>query len=459
MPDTASPQFHQDCNQFLLALSRCLQYAQMYEISNLILNEPILALCRQLAALQADGTPFTFQSRESNVLVNGVRLRADGPTFLRHQQFLQMLQKRQIGGMTFEQPLDEAEWRSLIREIARFNRDSPTPLEDLRGALSRQGITKVVLHPVEQAVTVARLSKAPPERRHFAVRAVAKAVVLLKQYVQSLNQPASARFYQMKLQRALQDLVTVCLEDGWKFVGFVNNKHADEYLYAHGVNVAMMSLMLGVRLGLKRVQLTELGMAAILHDVGKALLPGGLMNKSGKFTEQERELLKQSPVVGVRALLKSGHYNEALLKRILVVCEHQKPGVESAHPFSKLISVAERFDALTSPRPYRKALLPDAAIVRLLTLPDLDRPTVLAFVRAMGLYPPGTLLLLSTGEMAVSFSPHPDPKHYAAPIVRLVRDNAPVVDLAAENKTVARSLDPVPLKINVTRILSLPLPS
>lgn len=345
---------------------------------------------------------------------------------------------------------------SQPREIARFNRDSQTPLEDLRTALSKR---KVILHPVEQGVAVARLSKAPPERRHFAIRAVSKAVVLLKQYIENLNNPATYRFYQMKLQRVLQDLVTVCLEDGWKFVGFVNNKHADDYLYAHGVNVAMMSVVMGIKLGLKRVQLMELGMAAILHDLGKALLPGGLMNKTGKFTEEERELLKQSPVMGVRALLKSGQYNEALLKRILVVCEHQKPGAESAHPFSKLISVTERFDALTSPRPYRKALLPDGAILKLLTIQDLDRPTVLVFVRAMGLYPPGTLLQLSTGDIAVSFSPHPDPKHYAAPLVRLARDNAPIVDLVAENKTVARSLDPAQVGINVTRFLSLPLPT
>lgn len=459
MPDTSSPRFHQDCNQFLLAFSRCLQFAQMYEISNLILNEPIMTLCKQMAALQADGTPFTFQSRESSVLVNGVRLRADGPTFLRHQQFLQMLQQRKVGGMTFEQPLDEAEWRGLMREIVRFNRDSHTPLEDLRDALSKRGITKVILHPIERGVAVARLSRAPSERRHFALRTVSKATVLLKHYIENLNNPSTYRFYQMKLQRVLQDLVTVCVEDGWKFVGFVNNKHADDYLYAHGVNVAMMSIVMGLKLGLKRVPLTELGMAALLHDLGKALLPGGLMNKTGRFTDEERELLKQSPVMGVRALLKSGHYNEALLKRILVLCEHQRPGAESAHPFSKLISVAERFDALTSPRPYRKALLPDAAILKLLTIQDLDRPTVLAFVRAMGLYPPGTLLQLSTGDIAVSFSPNPDPKHYASPIVRLARDNAPVVDPVAENKTVARSLDPAQVKINVTRFLSLPLPT
>jgi len=96
---------------------------------------------------------------------------------------------------------------------------------------------------------------------------------LLKLYIEHLDDATRRSYYHLKLQRAVQDLVTVCLEDGWKYFGLVNIKHYEEYLYNHSINVAVLSLVMGVKLKLRRSCLVELGMAAILHDLGKALLP------------------------------------------------------------------------------------------------------------------------------------------------------------------------------------------
>lgn len=462
MGDPGRTEAHEGWSDFLLTFSRALQCAQMYEVTNALLVEPIAELVAEQRELHDAGCTLTFCGREGHVFADGLRVRTDGATFIRHQQFLQMLALRGMAGLTIRTPLAEAEWQVLLQELARFDRLSTAPFDEIARALTAKGLTQVELLRFDPEAKTATAGRVQIDRRVFAVRTVAKAALLLKRYIQKLEDPAEHVFYQLKLQRVLQDLVTMCLEDGWKYLGLVNNKRGDEYVYEHGVSVAVLSLAVGVRMGLRRMRLTELGMAAILHDLGKAVLPGDLMQRTDRFTPEERAvLLRESPLHGVRAVVKSGPCNEAVLKRILVICEHQSPDTESSHPFSKLTAIAERFDALTSPRPYRTALLPDDAIRKLLTLGDLDPAWVRAFVATVGLFPPGTLVRLASDELAVVFHPPTDPHEYLKPIVRIARDaagqevpGAPVVDLAAQDGAIESTLDPATLGLNTSYVLS-----
>jgi HD-GYP domain-containing protein (c-di-GMP phosphodiesterase class II) len=465
--------FHGAASRFLMALDVGLRQVQLYEPDNKNVNEPLVRLARALEDVLREHPEFTFQGRDQSIFVNGQRLRCDGPTFIRHQECLKLIGVRKIAGIALRAALDVNEWGQALYAIARFDRESSTPFEDAREAIRQRGLAeKIDLLPPQEgrAATAKGVMRVQVERRAFAVRAYAKAMLLLKLYIRHLDDPAHRSYYHLKLQRAVQDLVTVCVEHGWKYFGLVNAKHYEEYLYNHSTNVAVLSLVTGVQLGLKRVRLVELGMAGMLHDLGKALLPKELLEKPGAYTDEERAQLGKHPMLGVDALLRVRAYNEGLLKRIMVICEHHQALREGSdyHPYSRIVAVAEAFDALTSHRPYRPAFLPDDAIKTLLRMAGkrLDRDVVHAFVQTVGLYPAGSVVELNRGHLAIVFHPHPDPKQWKSPVVRLVRDEsgnevprAPLVDLSertgegAPRRWIVRCIDPQAVGINVSGYL------
>ncbi|HVR84859.1 MAG TPA: HD domain-containing phosphohydrolase, partial [Planctomycetota bacterium] len=152
---------------------------------------------------------------------------------------------------------------------------------------------------------------------------------------------------------------------------------------------------------------------------------------------------------------------------------HESCSVKSGtHPYSRIVAIAETFDALTTDRPYRSAYLPDAAIRILSRLGGerLDRRLTLAFIQSIGLYPAGTVVELSDQSIGIVFHPSGDPKAWRAPHVRLIRDGAhqeipgaPVVNLSQpaggrEPLSIERTLDSGHLGINPAGYLFMELP-
>jgi HD-GYP domain-containing protein (c-di-GMP phosphodiesterase class II) len=221
-------------------------------------------------------------------------------------------------------------------------------------------------------------------------------------------------------------------------------------------------------MSLSRPRLAELAMAAMLHDVGKSRLPRELMEKPGPFSEEDRKQLARHPEHGIRGLLAIKPYNESLLKRLLVVAEHHRPLKASPdiHPYSRIIAIAETFDALTTDRPYRPAFLPDVAVQMLAKLAGdkLDPTLTAAFIQAIGLYPSGTLVELSDHALAIVSHPHPEPSGWKTPTVRLLglkgvdKSRTRMVDLSKPPPTdpprsILRVVDPRPFGISVTGFL------
>jgi len=473
-PIGPSPQelaLHNAWNTLLTTLSQAINLGAIHEPDNRNMADVMARTFTQLNEAAKPQGGFHVQQHEQNIFVNNQRLRCDGATFVRHMKFLEALAERKIAGIHVKQPLTREQLNHLILSVARYKRESNTRYEDAVRQVEARGIATVVeLLPIEGAGVGKRTKSVRLEKRTFAVRTYAKAMALLREYIHHLDDAAHRGYYHLKLSRVVQDLVTVCLDGSWRHIGVVHNKHFDEYLYNHSANVAMVSLVLGAATGLKRSHLQELGMAALLHDLGKAFLPPELLKKATAFTDYERKQLMQHPVLGVQALLRVPQYNEALLKRIMVICEHHE-AVKGAnlHFFSRVIAVAEIFDALTSDRPQRKAFLPDAAVKMMIDMAGkrLDRELVALFVRTFGLFPCGACVELNTGEVAVAVQPSPDPKMWMSPSVRIVRDpqglpyrvpraaNLAEAPRGAEGPTrhITRAVDPASLGLNVSGFL------
>jgi HD-GYP domain-containing protein (c-di-GMP phosphodiesterase class II) len=243
-------------------------------------------------------------------------------------------------------------------------------------------------------------------------------------------------------------------------VGLTALKEHDEYTYAHCVNVSVLSVSMGQALGLPRQTLADLGVAALLHDIGKVAVPGDVLRKPAKLTPEEWGFIQRHPLEGVKMMFRMPGLSGLTLDAMRVCLEHHMNFDLTGYPevehewgqatLSRIVAVADCFDAMTAHRAYQKR--PRTAFEGLQYLLGPARiqfdPAVLwALVRTVGLYPAGSMLLTRSNHVVLATSPNP--KDLRRPHCRvLVRpDGTP---LPAEPEV---PWDPMPEHESVVRVL------
>lgn len=191
-------------------------------------------------------------------------------------------------------------------------------------------------------------------------------------------------------------------------------KTADEYTYLHSVAVCALMIALASQLGLSEEMVQEAGIAGLLHDIGKVVVPDAILNKPGKLDETEFELVRQHPQAGGQILVRS-HSVSALA---VDVCLHHHEKVDgSGYPFglageqislfSRMGAVCDVYDAITSDRPYKKGWGPAESIHKMAGWQGhFDENIFKTFVRTVGIYPVGSLVRLESGALGVVVEQH-----------------------------------------------------
>jgi HD-GYP domain-containing protein (c-di-GMP phosphodiesterase class II) len=192
-------------------------------------------------------------------------------------------------------------------------------------------------------------------------------------------------------------------------------KNADEYTYMHSVAVCALMVALGRQLGLNDVQCRDAGMAGMLHDLGKAVMPQEILNKPGKLTPEEFDIIKQHPVRGYEMLLEGSHVSEGAKD----VCLHHHERVDgTGYPhgllgeqitlLSRMGAVCDVYDAVTSDRPYKAGWDPAHALSQMATWSGhFDTVVFQLFVKSVGIYPTGSLVRMRSGRLAVVLEQNP----------------------------------------------------
>lgn len=193
-------------------------------------------------------------------------------------------------------------------------------------------------------------------------------------------------------------------------INIADIKMYDDYTFHHCLSVAIMSIAIGIEIGLPRPQLNELGIAGMLHDIGKVSVPIEIINKKGKLTEKEFATVKLHPLYAANHLKERNLVSEHCLAGIL---EHHEKWDGSGypygkkereiHPYARIMAVADVYDALTSNRPYRVPAPPNEAIEYIMggMGAHFDEDVIRAFLRKVAPYPVGSKVKLSNGEKGV----------------------------------------------------------
>ncbi len=187
-------------------------------------------------------------------------------------------------------------------------------------------------------------------------------------------------------------------------------KTVDDYTFMHSIAVCGLMLSLGRQLGLGARQLRDAGLAGLLHDLGKAVVPASVLNKPGKLTDAEFELVKKHPQLGHAILVESGTVGEIALD----VCLHHHEKVDgTGYPYrldgsaislyAKMGSVCDVYDAITSNRPYKTGWNPAESIRQMAewSKSHFDERVFHAFVKSVGIYPVGSLVRMASGRLGV----------------------------------------------------------
>ena len=217
-----------------------------------------------------------------------------------------------------------------------------------------------------------------------------------------------------KAKRMVQNMVDCLSQNESLFLCLSTIKDYDDYTYSHSVNVAVLSLCLGNRIGFSRTSLEHLGICGLFHDLGKVEIPHEILAKPGHLTEEEWHQMQNHPMSSVRQILKLHASHDLKSKIVLAPFEHHIKFDLSGYPhvlfkdrvslFGRILQIADVYDAITSPRAYRSSFLsPDQAIGFMMKSAGKDFDPVLlkVFAIMMGTYPVGSLLELDTGELGI----------------------------------------------------------
>jgi putative nucleotidyltransferase with HDIG domain len=279
-----------------------------------------------------------------------------------------------------------------------------------------------------------------------------------------------------RAKRVVESMVDQIIEEEQLLLGMTAIKDYDEYTYHHSVNVSILSIALGQRLGLNRKMLTELGMVALFHDIGKMDIPYEILNKPTNFTDEEWKIIRKHPVWGVKALLKLKKLDALTIKSVIVTFEHHINYDFSGYPkvrkkteldfLGRIVCLADQYDAMTSSRVYsRVPMSPDKALSIMMERSgsQLDPLLFKFFINMIGVFPIGTLVMLNTKELGLVYESN---QLFASrPRVMIIVDDkgskvkGNVVDLTEKNaqgkflRMITKTMDPNKYKINLAEYM------
>lgn len=193
-------------------------------------------------------------------------------------------------------------------------------------------------------------------------------------------------------------------------------KTSDEYTFKHSVDVATMSMIIARNLGMSHKQVYEIGIAGLLHDMGKSKIPLEILNKPARLTDEEFTIMKQHSELGYGILKEKKEFHGAI--SLAVLQHHEKMNgkgypfgysSDKIIPYAKIMSVSDVYDALVTERPYKKSFSQRTAVEMIMSMTEeLDITAMRSFLESVILYPVDSTVTLSNGEDArvVENKPH-----------------------------------------------------
>lgn len=232
-----------------------------------------------------------------------------------------------------------------------------------------------------------------------------------------------------KVSAVINKIVDEILTNSDIVISLSDIRSIDDYTFEHSLNVCILAIMAGIGLGYNKPKLIELATGALLHDVGKLKIPLPILNKPGKLTNEEFEIIKKHTVYGYEMV--RGNPAISAVSSYITLCHHERCNgsgyplglkAQNIHQAAKIVAVADVFDALTTNRVYRRKMKYHEAIEYIVSLigTQFDEAVVHQFIQCVAVYPVGTGILLNTGEKGIVV--RVNKSFPSRPVIRIIFD-------------------------------------
>lgn len=380
-----------------------------------------------------------------------------------------------IGGIEIAYQPETNELASLFQLLNQAS--GVEKAEEIQRKLVQTSVSGIRLLSTEEVEEDANLT----EENRTQMRRQARSVFFqsMRAINESTSQVLSGRDGNIRqTKRVVHSLVDQLMLEDSSLIELTAIKDYDDYTFAHSVNVCIYSLTIGVNLSMDHNRLSQLGFSALFHDVGKTRLPSDVVKKPGDFTDEDWIMMQRHPSLGAKMLLKNFPISAHTVRAALTAFEHHINIDGTGYPrrqeyrglnlFSRIVTVADTYDALTSGRVYIKNPIAPIDVMRKMFYQmdqKFDQLLLKIFINSIGLFPAGSLILLSDDQVAIVEKIHPSQP--GSPVVRVIgdqsgiRQSATLLDLAApENSSlkIKRFLNPQTYNIDLKHFILNDLP-
>lgn len=393
---------------FFRTFSRLIQTVKIHRSNNSLLIDCVTDFVHAVTQSCLEDEHLKIQILHGRFYLQGMALvhRSDNLPLIQHM--LYYFNHRALQGLCFNASISGATSEQIISFAHLLNsaEHMETPLVWLQSQLMKAN------YPwVEIIIEADSMANTPGKRVEVRI-AYSNAMTSIKEVAKKLTSQKRAGV--LKTKHLIQNMVEMIIEDDAYLLGMSTIRDYDDYTYTHSVNVAILSMCLGNRLGLSRIALERLGLCGMLHDLGKVEINHELITKATKLTDEEYVQIKAHSLNSVRQIVKLNVSRDLKAKILLPPFEHHLrydltgyPQTDRKEPlslFGRILTISDVFDAMTSPRVYRPvALSPDRVLNTMWSEAGtvFDPLLMKVFINMIGVYPVGTLLLLDTGEMCL----------------------------------------------------------
>lgn len=451
-----------------------MRISQIYDFKNVALKQFINESLRAINTIVERERILSIKIIKDDFFINDKRLPYSVEGFNSFKYLLTKLKKRLIGELIFKSKINEEILREFIYALINLEEDNGDNVFILQDQLLNKGINIIEVNPLETFELEEGTLLQKDDSEEVAKKVFFETIHTMKDVISNIKgkQYADIR----RLKRLAQKAVHLAMQDESILLGMTTIKNYDEYTFNHSVNVSIYSLAMGRRIGLSRKTLTELGITALLHDIGKSKIPKEILNKPSSLDEDEWRLMKRHPLMGVEIVLNLKQLGEINPRIVIGIFDHHLKNDLSGYPklfrkkgvslFGRIIQIADSYDAMTTPRLYKKIpYTPEQALSVLLRERGNHYDPILlkVFIGLLGVYPIGSLVLLDTDEIGIVFKTNPDPQLLDRPKVILVGKDEKrqirkeVIDLSEKNRdgsykrSIVKTLDPYKYHIDIAK--------
>ncbi len=469
--------------QLVTQLNVLIKTSRIYERTNAALDKPVDAMLTLIKTMAQD-QPVTLRLQNDFLFLGNSHLKVNAQQMAVATSIIDALNAWKIGGMTFSLTVESKDLREFAALFVSLDPDNKT-IEDLQKEITARGIVGIELEEQRQLQirqgpgtagdTGPGTAGLKVQRKMNAMNGYAKVAASVGTLTQSSREGGTASFKQAK--RAIQNIIDLMVDDEAAVLGLTTLRCHDQYTHNHSVNVSLLSIALANRVGYPKVELADLGLAALFHDMGKSTIPMEVLNKPGEFTDDDWVAMRNHPTEGVLSLSKMRGITNLPGRMAAASFEHHMNQDFSGYPkltvpwtislTGRILTIADCYDAMTSSRVYRREPMSPSKVLNMMLSKSgqsFDPVLLKLFVNCVGIIPIGSLVMLETSELAVVLKPAADKANAERPFVRVITDpqgnsvdHGREVDLAEKDETgdfrhnIIRLIDNTEYKFDTSR--------